>query len=55
MALTLLLLVGGGAYLGITDWDHPQAAPAQAVVQDLQTMSSNAQLLDQLEDISSNN
>jgi anti-sigma factor RsiW len=55
MALTLLLLMGGGAYLGITDWDHPQAAPAQAVVQDLQTMSSNAQLLDQLEDISSNN
>jgi anti-sigma factor RsiW len=55
MALTVMLLVGGGAYLGITDWDHPQAAPAQAVVQDLQTMSSNAQLLDQLEDISSNN
>jgi hypothetical protein len=55
MALTVLLLVGGGAYLGMTDWNHPQATPAQAVVQDLQTMSSNAQLLDQLENISSNN
>jgi anti-sigma factor RsiW len=55
MALTVLLLVGGGAYMGITDWDHPQATPGQAVVQDLQTMSTNAQLLDQLEDISSNN
>jgi anti-sigma factor RsiW len=55
MALTVMLLVGGGAYLGITDWDHPQAVAGQAVVQDLQTMSSNAQLLDQLEDISSNN
>jgi predicted anti-sigma-YlaC factor YlaD len=55
MALTILLLVGGGAYLGMTDWNHPQATPAQAAVQDLQTMSSNAQLLDQLENISSNN
>jgi hypothetical protein len=56
MALTVLLLVGGGAYLGITNWDQPQAASGQAaVVQDLQTMSSNAQLLDQLETISSSN
>ena len=56
MALTVLLLVGGGAYLGITNWDQPQAVSGQAaVVQDLQTMSSNAQLLDQLEAISSSN
>jgi anti-sigma factor RsiW len=56
MALTVLLLVGGGAYLGVTNWDQPQAVSGQAaVVQDLQTMSSNAQLLDQLETISSNN
>jgi anti-sigma factor RsiW len=56
MALTVLLLVGGGAYLGITDWNHPPALPPQtAVVHDLQTMESNAQLLDQLETLSSNN
>jgi hypothetical protein len=56
MALTVVLLVGGGAYLGITDWDQPQAAPGQAaVVHDLQTLDSNAQLLDQLEALSNNN
>jgi hypothetical protein len=56
MALTILLLVGGGAYLGITNWDQPQVASGEtAVVQDLQTMSSNAQLLDQLEAISNSN
>jgi len=56
MALTVVLLVGGGAYLGITDWNHPPAPPIQtAVVNDLQTMESNAQLLDQLEALSSNN
>jgi hypothetical protein len=56
MAMSILLLVGGGAYLGITDWEQPQTAPHQAaVVSDLQTMDSNAQLLDQLEALSSNN
>jgi hypothetical protein len=56
MALTILLLVGGGTYLGITNWNQPPAAPVQtAVVHDLQTMESNAQLLDQLESLSSSN
>ena len=55
-ALTVLLLVGGGAYLGVTNVEQP-AAPASAnaaVVHDLQTLDSNAQLLDQLEAISDN-
>ena len=56
MAMTIMLLVGGGAYLGVTDWDKPPAVPQQAsVVHDLQTLDSNAKLLDQLEAISSNN
>ena len=55
MALTVMLLVGGGAYMGITDWDQPTPPPQTAVVHDLQTMDSNAQLLDQLETLSSNN
>jgi len=56
MALTVVLLVGGGAYLGITDCNQPPATPPQtAVVHDLQTMENNAQLLDQLEALSSNN
>jgi hypothetical protein len=53
MAMTLLLLVGGGAYLGTTDWDQELAPQGQAaVVHDLQTMDNNAQLLDQLEAMS---
>jgi hypothetical protein len=55
MALTALLVLGGGAYLGVTDWEQPTPAPGQAaVVHDLQTLDSNAQLLDQLETISGN-
>jgi hypothetical protein len=56
MAMTVVLLLGGGTYLGISDWNQPPAPPNQAaVVHDLQTMDNNAQLLDQLEDLSSNN
>lgn len=56
MALTVVLLLGGGAYLGISNWDQP--APHNggqtAVVQDLQLLDNNAKLLDQLEAISGN-
>jgi hypothetical protein len=53
-ALTVALLLGGGTYLGITNWDQPSAPPPQAaVVHDLQVLDNNAQLLDQLESISS--
>lgn len=56
MALTVLLLLGGGTYLGMTDWTHTAQPPAQtAVVHDLQLLDSNAQLLDQLESIADNN
>jgi anti-sigma factor RsiW len=56
MALTVLLLLGGGTYLGMTDWTHTSQQPTQtAVVHDLQLLDSNAQLLDQLESIADNN
>jgi len=58
MAMTVVLLVGGGAYLGLNNWDQPVTQPpaAQAaVVHDLQTLDNNAQLLDQLESLSSQN
>jgi len=56
MALTVMLLVGGGTYLGVTDWTHtPQQDNQTAVVGDLQTMDSNAQLLDRLESLSDEN
>jgi hypothetical protein len=56
MALTVVLLVGGGAYMGVTDWDKPTASSVQpAVVHELQTMDNNAQLLDQLESLTDNN
>jgi len=52
MALTVLLILGGGAYLGVTNWEQTQAPSHEAaVVGDLQTLDNNAQLLDQLEDI----
>jgi hypothetical protein len=56
MALTIMLILGGGAYLGVTNWEQ-QTAPSHeaAVVGDLQTLDSNAQLLDQLESISGTN
>lgn len=54
MALTILLLLGGGAYLDLSNWDHAAVPTHQtAVVHDLQTMENNAQLLDQLEALSS--
>jgi len=54
MALTIVLLLGGGTYLGVTNWDQPAVTPTQAaVVHDLQTLDNNAQLLDQLEALSS--
>jgi|SRR5579862_7709310 len=55
VALTVMLLVGGGTYLGVTDWTHPaQPSPQAAVVHDLQTLDSNAQVLDQMEAMTSN-
>jgi hypothetical protein len=54
MALTAVLLLGGGTYLGMTDWNKPAPAPSQAaVVHDLQTLDTNAQVLDELEALSS--
>jgi hypothetical protein len=56
MAMTVLLLVGGGAYLGYSNLETPPAPPAQAaVVRDLQTLDNNAQLLDQLETMTASN
>jgi anti-sigma factor RsiW len=57
MALTVVLLLGGGTYLGVTNWDQqPVAQPGQAaVVHDLQTLDTNAQVLDQMEAMSSTN
>ncbi|MGO8719357.1 MAG: anti-sigma factor family protein [Acidobacteriaceae bacterium] len=55
IALTIILLVGGGAYLGVTDWmQSSQPSPQAAVVHDLQTLDNNAQVLDQMEALSSN-
>jgi predicted anti-sigma-YlaC factor YlaD len=56
MALTVAVLVGGGAYLGLSDLEAPRPTqPQAAVVHDLQTMDSNAQVLDQLETLSDQN
>ena len=52
MGLTGVLILGGGAYLGITNWEEQSPLSTKAaVVSDLQTLDNNAQLLDQLEDI----
>jgi anti-sigma factor RsiW len=56
MALSVMVLIGGGAYLGLSTSDVPPAqSQPGAVVHDLQTMDNNAQLLDQLEALSSQN
>ena len=53
MAMTAVLMVGGGTYLGITNWNQSTPQPSEtAVVHDLQTLDNNAQLLDQLETLS---
>jgi len=51
MAMSALLLIGGGTYLGM-NWNPPATQPQTAVVHDLQTLDNNAQLLDQLESLS---
>jgi hypothetical protein len=44
MALAVVLLLGGGTYLGVSDGERPAAPPVQAaVVHDLQTLDNNAQ------------
>jgi len=54
MALTVALLVGGGAYLSVSDLLlPPQPATNAAVVHDLQILDNNAQVLDTLENLSS--
>ena len=55
MALTVVLLLGGGAYLDLTNWTQPrQSANDAAVVHDLQTLENNAQVLDTLENLTAN-
>jgi len=55
-ALTAVLLLGGGTYMGTTSWDPAPLPPGQAaVVNDLETMDKDAQLLDQLEALSTTN
>jgi len=55
MAMTVVLLVGGGAYLGLTNWMQPPHSNDAAVVGDLQVMENNAQVLDTLEALSNAN
>jgi hypothetical protein len=54
MALTVMLLIGGGTYLDLTMWNNPAQPNGQnaAVVHDLQTLDNNAQVLDQMEALS---
>lgn len=52
LSLTVVLLLGGGAYLDVY-WQSATVNPPQtAVVHDLQTLDNNAQLLDELDQIS---
>lgn len=54
MALTIMLLLGGGAYLDLAVWNQPdKPGPNAAAVHDLQTIDNNAQVLDQMEALTS--
>lgn len=55
MALTVVMLVGGGTYLGLSNWMQPPHSDDAAVVNDLQMMDNNAQVLDTLEALSNAN
>lgn len=55
MAMTAMLLIGGGTYLEFSNLETPKAPTESAVVHDLQTLDNNAQLLDQLESFSDSN
>lgn len=57
MALSAVLLLGGGAYLGMTGViEQPtQSTPLAATVHDLQTLDSNAQVLDTMDSLSNDN
>jgi hypothetical protein len=55
MALTVVLLLGGGTYLDLAVWNGaPQPSPQAAVVHDLQILDNNSQVLDQMEALSAN-
>ncbi|MGD0910906.1 MAG: hypothetical protein ABR928_03370 [Terracidiphilus sp.] len=54
MTLTVMLLLGGGAYLDLAVWNQPQQPQSNAaVVHDLQVLDNNAQVLDQMEALTS--
>ncbi len=55
MALTVMLLVGGGTYLSLYDLTQPKQTSDATVINDLQTLDNNAQVLDTLENLSSQN
>ncbi len=55
MAMTAMLLIGGGTYLELSNLETPKPPAETAVVHDLQTLDNNAQLLDQLESLSDSN
>lgn len=56
MALTILLLLGGGGYLSVSRMMQPPSQSREAaVVNDLQLLDNNAQVLDTLENLSSSN
>jgi hypothetical protein len=53
MALTVVLLLGGGTYLDLAVWNGAQQpSPQAAVVHDLQIQDNNAQVLDQMDTLS---
>ncbi len=53
MALTVVLLLGGGTYLDVAVWNTPtQVDKDAAVVHDLQLLDNNAQVLDQMDTLS---
>jgi hypothetical protein len=56
MALTVVLLLGGGTYLDVAVWNAPAPVDTRnaAVVHDLQILDNNAQVLDQMEALSAN-
>jgi hypothetical protein len=50
-ALALMLILGGGSYLGVSTLNHPAEVQASAAVNDLQILDKNAQAIQQMDQL----
>lgn len=50
-ALALIVILGGGSYIGVSTFNHPAEVQASAAVNDLQILDKNAQAIQQMDQL----